>query len=103
MVLYLSSLVQLCCREGGTLQTNVTGVCGEYSQCLGHTEFAPAHGECSFLVCTAQAPGCSAGELFKVGPGLRVLPRSKPLRFRFLGAPQRHRVGWACVLCPSHV
>ena len=37
-------------------------------------------------------------ELFHAGPGLHTLPRSKPLRFRFLGAPQRHRRGWACVL-----
>ena len=35
------------------------------------------------------------------GPGLRALPRSKPLRFRFLGTPQRRRLGWACVLCRS--
>ena len=41
MVIYLGSLVQLCCGEGGTLQTNITGVCGECSQCLGHTGFAP--------------------------------------------------------------
>ena len=34
-------------------------------------------------------------------PGLRALPRSKPLRFRFSGTPQRHRLGWACVLCRS--
>ena len=38
-----------------------------------------------------------------VGPGLRALPRSKPLRFRFLGSPRRHRLSWACVLCPSQV
>ena len=31
----LGSLVQLCC-EGGTLQANITGMCGECSQCLGH-------------------------------------------------------------------
>ena len=37
------------------------------------------------------------------GPGLRALPRSKPLRFRFSGTPQRHRLGWACVLCRSLV
>ena len=37
----------------------------------------------------------------EVGPGLRALPRSKPLRFRFSGAPQRHRFRQACVLCPS--
>ena len=38
-----------------------------------------------------------------MGPGFRVLPKSKPLRFRFSGTPQRHRFGWACVLCPSQV
>ena len=37
---FLGSLVQSCCGEGGTLQTNNTGVC---SQCLSHTGFAPAH------------------------------------------------------------
>ena len=82
MVIYLGSLVQLCYGEGGTLQTNITGVCGECSQCLGHTGFAPAHGVCAFPVYTAQAPGCSAGEESKAGPGLCALPRSTPLRFR---------------------
>ena len=28
---------------------------------------------------------------------------SKPLRFRLSGTPQRRRLGWACVLCPSQV
>ena len=70
VVTYLGSLVQLCCVEGGTLQTNIIGVCGECSQCLGHTGFDPAHGVCAFLVCIAQAPGFSAGELSKAGPGL---------------------------------
>ena len=41
MVTYLGSFVQVCCGEGGTLQTNITGVYGECSQCLGHTGFAP--------------------------------------------------------------
>ena len=91
------------CGEGGTLQTNITGVCGECSQCVGHTGFAPAHGVCAFPVYTAQAPGCSAWELSKVGPGLHALPRSKPLRFRFLGTPQSHRLGWVCILSPSQV
>ena len=103
MVTYLGSLVQLSCGEGATLQTNIAGMCGERSQCLGHTEFAPVHGVCVFLVYSAQAPGCSAGELSKVDPGLHALPRSKPIRFRFSGTPQRHRLSWACVLCPSQV
>ena len=103
MVTYLGSLVQSCCGEGGTLQTNITGVCGECLQCLGHTGFAPTHSMCAFPIYTAQAPGCSAGELSKEGPGLHELPRSKPLRFRFSGISQRHKLGWACVLCPSQV
>ena len=77
--------------------------CVECFPCLGHTGFASAHGVCAFLVYTAQVPGCSAGKLSKAVPGLRALPRSKPLRFRFSGTPQRHRLGWACVLCPSQV
>ena len=70
VVTYLGSLVQSCSGEGGTQQTNITGVYGECSQCLGHTGFAPTHGVCAFPVYTAQASGCSAGELSKVGPGL---------------------------------
>ena len=37
------------------------------------------------------------------GPVLPVPPRSKPLRFRHSGSPQRRRLGWACILCPSQV
>ena len=96
MVTYLSSLVQSCCEEGGTLQTNIPGMRGESSQCLSHTGFAPAHGVCAFPVYTAQALGCSAGELSEAGPELYALPRSKPLRFRVSGPPQRRRFGWAC-------
>ena len=103
MIIYLGSLVQLCCEEGGTLQTNITGICGECSQCLGYTGFAPVRGVCAFPVYTAQAPGFSAGELSKASPGLGALPRSKLLGFRFSGTPQRHRLSWACVLCPSQV
>ena len=88
MVIYLGSLVQLCCGEGGILQTNVTGVCGECSQCVDNGGFAPTHSTCALLVYTAQVPGCSAGELCKVGPGFRELPRSKLLRSRFSGTPQ---------------
>ena len=99
MVTYLGSLVEWCCGEGGILQTNITGVCGEGSQCLGHTGFVPTHGMCVFPGYTAQVPGCSAGELSKAGPGLHSLPRCKPLRF--LGTLQSRGLSWACVLCPS--
>ena len=42
-------------------------------------------------------------ELSEAGPGLYALPRSKLLRFRYSDSPQRCRLGWACVLCPSQV
>ena len=70
---------------------------------MDHTGFAPAHGVCAFPVYTAQAPDCSAGELSKASPGVCALPRSKLLRFRFSNTPQRHKLSWPCVLCPSQV
>ena len=85
MVTYLGLLVQLCCGEGEALQTNISGLCGECSQCLGHTGFVPIHRVCVFPVFTAQVQGYSAGELSKAGPGLLALPKSKLLRFRFPG------------------
>ena len=42
-------------------------------------------------------------DLSEASPGLYALPRSKPLRFRFSGTPQRRRLSWVCVLCPSQV
>ena len=53
-------------------------------------------------------PHCSGSmllhwELSKANPGLHAPPSSKPLRFRHSGSPQRCRLGWACVLCPSQV
>ena len=39
----------------------------------------------------------------KAAPGLHAPPRSKPLRFRHSGNPQRLRLHWACVLCPSQL
>ena len=83
-------------REGGMLQTDNTGVC---SQCLSHTGSAPVHGACGLPAHAAQALGCSA----MAGTVLPVPPRYKPLRFRHSGSPQRRRLGWACILCPSQV
>ena len=91
---FLGSLVQSCCGEGETLQTNNIGMC---SQCLKHAGPAPA--------CGAHSSGSRLlhREPSEAGPGLHAPPRSKPLGFRHSGCPQRRRLGWACVLCPSHV
>ena len=105
MVTYLGSLVQLCCGEGGTLQTNITGMCGECSQCMDLTGFAPLTAsvlsQSTLRLQSAQAPGCSAGELSKAGPGFCALPRSKLLRFKFSGTPQgKDLVGHAFCALP---
>ena len=96
----LGSLVQSRCEEGGTLQTNNIGVCSQY---LSHTGPAPAHGMCLLPAHIAQALGCSSGNRLRPALGLHAPPRSKPLRFRHSGSPQRRRLGWACVLFPSQI
>ena len=98
---YLGSLVQSCCREAGTLQTSLA--------CVGRFTVSGLHWLCPHSLCVCfPSLHCSGSrllcwELSKADPGLHALPRSKPLRFRFLGTPQRCRLGWACVLCPSQV
>ena len=101
---FLGSLVRSRCGEGGSLQTNNTGMC---SQRLSHTGPAPAHGAFALPVHTAQALGCSAGNRPRpalgcmhfpglsrsgsgtwvvlrgadlVGPAFCALPRSEQLR-----------------------
>ena len=97
VVTYLGSLVQFCCGEGGILQTNTTGMCGESLQWMDHTGFSQAHGGVCF-----PCLHCSGSRLLlrRTGP---VIPRSKLLRFGFSGTPQSHRLGCTCVLCPSQV
>ena len=68
---FLGSLVKLHCGEGGTLQTNNTGLC---SQCLSHTGPAPAHGVGALPVHTAQALGCSARNHPRPALGCMHLP-----------------------------
>ena len=69
--LFLGSLVQLCCGDGGMLQTNNTGVC---LQCLSHTGPAPAHGACALPAHTAQALACSARNHVRPALGCMLLP-----------------------------
>ena len=74
---------------GGRDAANTTGVC---SQCLSPAGPAPAHG--------AHRAGSRLLRLEppEAGPGLHAPPRSKPLRLRHSGSPQRRRLGWACVV-----
>ena len=68
---FLGSLVQSRCGEGGTLQTNNTGVC---LQCLSHTGPAPADGTCTLPAHTAQALGCSSRNHPRLAVGCMHLP-----------------------------
>ena len=69
MVIYLRSLVRLCFGAGGTLQTNITGVCQECLQCMDHTGFAQSHGMC-FLGLHCLGCRVLCGALSKAGPGV---------------------------------
>ena len=115
MVSCLGSLVQSCCGEGGALQTNVTGLCGEHSQCSGHTGFAPAH-RCVLSPSTLLRLQAT---VYGAGPALRALPLFRystkaptQLGLRFVpsqaGAAQAARslkstvsLGAACILPSS--
>ena len=96
---FLGSLVQSCCGEGRCKQ--ITRACAHsVSATLG----LPSLTTCvrfPWLHCLGSRLLCRG--LSEAGPGLYALPRSKPLRLRYLGSPQRHRLGWACVLCSSQV
>ena len=95
--LFLGSLVQSCCGEGGILQ-QISLAC---ARSVSATVALPLLTACvlSHLHCSGSRLLCWG--LSEVGPGLHALPRSKPLRFRFSGTPQRCRLSWACVLYPS--
>ena len=94
VVTYLGSLVQLCCGEGGTLQTNTGSAYGGWTT-LGLPQPKVA---CTSRVHTSQAPGCSARALSQVGPAFHALPRSKLPRF--LVSSRKHRPWWAVRFVP---
>ena len=63
----LGSLFSRAVGEGGALQTNITGVCGEHSQCSGHPGFVPAQCACATLLTLPAA-------LQGAGPVRRAVP-----------------------------
>ena len=58
---FLGSLVQLCCGEGGILQTNNAGMCSQYLSDIGPAPAHGAHGACALPAHTDQVLGFSAG------------------------------------------
>lgn len=118
MSIYAGSLAQLCYAEGGTLQTNTTGICGEHSWYVdGPHLVATALGRVSFpcqshsgswvlhegpvpgrlcISCTSQAQAAQTLSLraqSQVSCASCALPMSKPLKLP--GAPRAHSPRWA--------
>ena len=70
VVTFLGLLVQSCCGEGGTLQTNITGMCESVCSVSAILGLPPLTGMCAFPVYTVQALGYSAGNCLGRGwPG----------------------------------
>ena len=70
--------------------------------CVGSTHSVPATLGLPLIAACVLSPSTLLRlQVALQGVGLEVceLPRPKLLRFRFLGTPQRCRLGWACVLC----
>ena len=90
--LFLGSLVQSGCGEGGVLQANNTGVCW---QCLSPAGPVPrSRTHCSGSRLLRREPS-------EASPGLHAPPWSKPLKLRHSRSPQRRRPGWAsCCALP---
>ena len=86
MVSCLGSLVQSRWGEGGVLQADIA-VCGEQSQCFGHSGFAPLTGVCSPRL------HCSGAWLLYTEQALLCI------QFQFSGTPQKRGLGWTWVLC----
>ena len=102
MVIYLGSLVQLCCGMGEHCK-QISLACVGSAHSVWATLDLPLLTACVLSPSTLLRLQVALQELSKAGPALRALPRSTPLRFRFLGTPQRHRLGWTCILCPTQI
>ena len=87
MVSCSGSLVQSCCGEGGALQTNVTGMCGDTHSVPATLGLSPLTGLCFPRL------HCSGSRLLYMEWALHCV------RFQCSGPPQKRGLGWACVLC----
>ena len=96
------SLVQLCCGEERTPKNRSHWRVGGALAVSGPHWVCPAHDVCALPVYTAQAPGCSAGELSKAGPGFVHFPVLSHLGS---GSQALHKAAdsWACIWCPSQI
>ena len=96
---FLGSFVQLCCGREGRCKQITLSCARSVSTTMGlprsrRVSFPCLHSLGSRLLCQG---------LSEVSPGLHAPLRSKLLRFRHSGSPQRRRLSWACILCPSQI
>ena len=89
-------------RQGHCKQMSLACVCvGGALPVCDHAGFAPAQGGMYFLGLHCSGSRLPCKSPVPVDPAFHALPRSKLIRFS--GAPQGHRPGWECILCPSQV
>ena len=98
MVIYLGSLVQLLYREGHCIQISLA--CVGIACSIWVTLGLPPFMACVLFWSTLMFQ-VALTETVWGGPWVVSLPRSTLLRFRFSGTPERHRLRWVYVLCPS--
>ena len=96
MVTYLGALVQLCCGEGGTLPTSITGMCGSAHSVWTTLGLPQLKAACASWVYSAQAPGFPAGALSKAGRCFVRFPGLSCSGCRVLG---KGTVSVGCAFC----
>ena len=102
MITYLGSLVQLCCGQGRILQTDISGMCRECSKSGPHVVF-PHSGHVFSWSTLLSLQLALQGNCLKWALGCVHFPGVSCSGSGFLGAPQRYRLSWACVLCRFQV
>ena len=90
---YSGSLVQLCCGERGTLQTNITGMWESTHSGWTTWGLPQPKGASTSQVQATQTPECSMMAQFHVGRASHAFPWSKPLSFP--GVPQGQNPRWS--------
>ena len=96
MPTYSSSLAQLCCGEGRTLQKNTAGICGECSQWIDHTGLPQPKVACTSQVQASQALRCAVRTQSQVSRCISCTSQIQASQAP--GAPRGHSLRYAVCL-----
>ena len=102
MVTYLGLLVQLCCGEEHCKQISLACV-GSAHSVWAALDLPPLMACVLSWSTLLRLQGALQGNCLKRVLGCLDFPSLSHSGSGFSGAPQRHRLGWACISCPSQV